>query len=117
MHSLHAIVKPCGTGTPRFVISARFAPLPPSTLLISRVPSASPFPKKKTDCGIRSAAASEPKLLRIGRRRGRVVSGEAGVTETIRPFRHGLEHAIDGQIAERIDAECGGYLIDVHVGG
>jgi hypothetical protein len=38
--------EPGGTGTPRFVISARFAPLPPSTWRISRVPSALPLPKK-----------------------------------------------------------------------
>src|SRR5690606_27544877 len=43
------MVNPGGTGTPRFVISARFAPLPPSTDFISRVPSARPFPKKYTD--------------------------------------------------------------------
>ena len=34
------MVKPDGTGTSRRVISARFAPLPPSRLLISRSPSA-----------------------------------------------------------------------------
>ena len=52
MHSAQAIVKPGGTGTPRLVISARFAPLPPRTFVMSRVPSADPLPKKKTDCAI-----------------------------------------------------------------
>jgi hypothetical protein len=33
------IVKPGGTGSPRFVISARFAPLPPSRSLRSLLPS------------------------------------------------------------------------------
>jgi hypothetical protein len=46
MQALQAMVNPGGTGTPRLVISARFAPLPPRTLFISRVPSARPFPKK-----------------------------------------------------------------------
>ncbi len=34
------IVKPGGTGRPRLVISARFAPLPPRRYFISRLPSA-----------------------------------------------------------------------------
>ncbi len=42
----HAIVNPGGTGTPRLVISARLAPLPPSTSAMSRVPSAWPLAKK-----------------------------------------------------------------------
>jgi hypothetical protein len=46
MHKEQAIVNPGGTGTPRFVISARFAPLPPRTAFISLVPSARPSPKK-----------------------------------------------------------------------
>jgi hypothetical protein len=46
MQALQAIVKPAGTGTPRFVISARFAPLPPRTAFMSLVPSARPPPKK-----------------------------------------------------------------------
>ena len=33
------IVNPCGTGRPRFVISARFAPFPPSRPRISLDPS------------------------------------------------------------------------------
>ena len=33
------IVKPGGTGSPAFVISARFAPFPPSKLRISALPS------------------------------------------------------------------------------
>jgi hypothetical protein len=39
------IVKPGGTGRPRFAISARFAPLPPSRLRMSAAPSAAPSPK------------------------------------------------------------------------
>jgi hypothetical protein len=46
MHAEAAMVNPGGTGTPRLVISARFAPLPPSTAFMSRVPSAAPSPKK-----------------------------------------------------------------------
>ena len=45
-----AIVNPGGTGTPRFVISARLAPLPPRMVFMSFVPSAEPAPKKYTDC-------------------------------------------------------------------
>src|SRR4051812_35597483 len=43
------MVKPGGTGTPRLVISARFAPFPPSSIFMSLVPSAAPPPKKYTD--------------------------------------------------------------------
>ena len=39
-------VKPGGTGSPAFVISARPAPLPPSRSRIERSPSALPPPKK-----------------------------------------------------------------------
>ena len=42
MYALHAsvvIVKPGGTGSPSFVISARFAPLPPSRYFCSFEPS------------------------------------------------------------------------------
>jgi hypothetical protein len=40
------IVKPAGTGTPRLVISARLAPLPPRISRISALPSARPLPKE-----------------------------------------------------------------------
>src|ERR1043165_275152 len=49
MQAEQAIVNPGGTGTPRFVISARFAPLPPSVAFMSLEPSARPPPKKYTD--------------------------------------------------------------------
>src|SRR5207237_800051 len=82
MHSLQAIVNPAGTGTPRFVISARFAPFPPRTLVRSRVPSADPLPKKKTDCATEAlAAAAEAELLRVGRWWRGIVAGETGVTK------------------------------------
>src|SRR5215831_2958377 len=42
------MVKPGGTGKPRFAISARPAPLPPRRLRISARPSAFPFPKLYT---------------------------------------------------------------------
>src|ERR1700749_2827608 len=42
------MVKPGGTGSPRFAISARFAPLPPSRSRISDLPSALPLPKVNT---------------------------------------------------------------------
>src|SRR5262245_52652073 len=42
------MVKPAGTGTPSRVISARFAPLPPSRLRCDALPSARPAPKKYT---------------------------------------------------------------------
>ena len=48
-YSIHAsvvIVKPGGTFTPRFVISARPDPLPPRRSFISPLPSALPLPKK-----------------------------------------------------------------------
>src|SRR5271165_2089751 len=43
------IVKPGGTGRPRFAISARLAPLPPKRLRISAEPSAFPAPKRYTN--------------------------------------------------------------------
>src|SRR3954464_9103745 len=42
------MVKPGGTGSPAFVISARPAPLPPRTSFILPSPSALPPPKKNT---------------------------------------------------------------------
>src|ERR1017187_7303976 len=42
------MVNPGGTGTPMLVISARFAPLPPSRFFMSLFPSALPPPKKYT---------------------------------------------------------------------
>src|SRR3954469_5170409 len=42
------MVKPGGTGSPRLAISARLAPLPPSRLRISALPSALPSPKVNT---------------------------------------------------------------------
>src|SRR5690349_16559432 len=42
------MVKPGGTGRPRFAISARLAPLPPSRSRISDRPSALPSPNVKT---------------------------------------------------------------------
>src|SRR5690348_8302415 len=51
MQQLQAMVNPGGTGTPRFVISARLAPFPPRTIFMSLVPSARPFPKKYTCFG------------------------------------------------------------------
>src|SRR6266508_1870314 len=117
MHSAHTMVKPGGTGTPRFVISARLAPFPPSILFMSRVPSATPLPKKKTDCVIVSAAASEAELLRIRRRRRRIIAGEAGVAESARPSRYGLQHSIQRQISERVDAERVGNGADFEICG
>src|SRR6266478_3652161 len=42
------MVKPGGTGSPRFAISARLAPLPPSRSRICALPSALPPPKAYT---------------------------------------------------------------------
>src|SRR5207245_9114485 len=42
------MVKPAGTGMPRFVISARPAPLPPNNSFMPERPSAFPLPKKYT---------------------------------------------------------------------
>ena len=59
MQSEQAMVNPGGTGTPRFVISARFAPLPPRMARMSFVASARPSPKKYTERGAPCAAASD----------------------------------------------------------
>src|SRR6187402_1772815 len=42
------MVKPGGTGSPRLAISARFAPLPPSSSRIALLPSARPSPNVNT---------------------------------------------------------------------
>src|SRR2546423_3409518 len=42
------MVKPGGTGRPRFAISARLAPLPPSKSRMSALPSARPSPNVNT---------------------------------------------------------------------
>ena len=39
VEQIEEIVKPCGTGRPRLVISARFAPLPPRSSRILAFPS------------------------------------------------------------------------------
>src|SRR5687767_14889852 len=112
MQSGAAIVKPGGTGTPRFVISARLAPLPPSVAFISRPPSAVPFPKKKT-CRVTSASrirggsapAAESQLVRVGRGRGRIIAREAGVAETAGAARYCTQHAVQRQVGERVHAD------------
>src|SRR5688572_9546856 len=107
MLTSHAMVNPGGTGIPRFVISARFAPLPPSTRFMSRVPSARPAPKKYTDFLVPSfvvvtagalTATPEPELVGVSRWRRRVVTGEAGMAEPVRAVRHRLQHAFEREI-------------------
>ena len=101
----HAIVKPGGTGTPRLVISARFAPLPPSTVFMSFVPSAAAvaeevrpsrtaaWPLHRSSAratshrAVTSAPAAEAELVRVGGWRRGVVAGEAGMAEAIRARR------------------------------
>src|SRR5918992_1965944 len=113
------MVNPGGTGTPRFVISARFAPLPPSTRFISRVPSARPFPKKYTRRVTRSssAAASKAQLVGIRRGRRRVIAREARVAETFRSTRYSRQHSLERQVAQRVDPNVLRDLGDFHVGG
>src|SRR5438093_4665109 len=115
VHAPHAIVNPGGTGTPRLVISARLAPLPPSTAFMSRVPSALPAPKKYTDRD--SAAAAEAELVWVCWRRCRVVTGEACVAKAVRAIRHGVQHAIEGEVPQRVDAEVRRDLALRHVRG
>src|SRR6476659_7262947 len=52
------MVKPGGTGRPRLLISARLAPLPPSSARIPALPSAVPLPKEYTQ-----RAMCRPELL------------------------------------------------------
>src|SRR3954464_685727 len=89
MHSEHAIVKPGGTGTPRLVISARLAPLPPSTAFMSLVPSAAPLPKKYT---LRGGGAG-----RAGRGGGAAVASGGGEASIM-------------VIGERTSASAGGTM-------
>src|SRR5215204_6003564 len=115
------MVNPGGTGTPRLVISARLAPLPPRTCFMPRVPSAAPAPKKYTDfsavvSGV-SAAAAEAELVWVGGRRGGVVTGEACVAEAVRTIRNGVQHPVERQVAERINSAMLPDLFLVKVGG
>jgi hypothetical protein len=61
--------------------------------------------------------ATVAKLHRDAGRGCRVFTGEAGVTEAIRPARNGLQHAVQRQVAERIDANELRDLVDRVVGG
>src|SRR5256714_8190536 len=54
------MVKPGGTGRPRFAISARLAPLPPSKSRMSALPSARPSPNVNTHLPGLAAAAGLP---------------------------------------------------------
>src|SRR6266542_3585537 len=83
MYALHAsvvIVNPGGTGRPRFVISARLAPLPPSRNFWSLLPSS----KAKTYFmgGLPKAVTVSPTLLRASLR-SVASNDDAGVTEAI----------------------------------
>src|SRR5262245_14172483 len=103
------MVNPGGTGTPRLVISARLAPLPPSTRFISRVPSAAPAPKKNTDFPAPDFSASAPaakaELVGVCWWRGGVVTGEACVAEPVRTVRDRLQHPVEREIAETVDSK------------
>ena len=46
VEEVEEIVKPCGTGSPSPAISARLAPLPPSSSRMFALPSVCPAPKK-----------------------------------------------------------------------
>src|SRR5213082_3469679 len=72
MYSRHAsvwMVKPGGTGSPALVISAKPAPLPPSSSFILPLPSALPAPKKNTywvpDCVFVATCKSELEVTLI----------------------------------------------------
>src|SRR6266516_1866261 len=83
MYALHAsvvIVNPGGTGRPRFVISARLAPLQPSRNFWSLLPSS----KAKTYFmgGLPKAVTVSPTLLRASLR-SVASNDDAGVTEAI----------------------------------
>src|SRR5687768_10837197 len=106
MLTSQAMVNPGGTGIPRFVISARLAPFPPSTFFMSRVPSSPSAPKKYTDLGAPdavsggSAAAAKAELVGVRGRRGGVVTGEACVAKAVRAVGNGFQHSVQREIAE-----------------
>src|SRR5438045_7777271 len=60
------MVKPGGTGRPRFAISARLAPLPPSKSRISALPSARPSPNVNTHLPGLAPAAGLPATALTG---------------------------------------------------
>ena len=72
------IVKPGGTGSPSELISARLAPLPPSSSFIAALPSALPPPKKYTYLVFLAICLVSPFRVSSGKpvRRGRpAISG------------------------------------------
>src|SRR5689334_19270271 len=56
------MVKPGGTGRPRLVISARFAPLPPKRSLRSLLPSVNSYTYFGTSAGIRTLFSLRSRL-------------------------------------------------------
>src|SRR5437660_7823067 len=122
MQSLAEIVNPGGTGRPRFAISARPAPLPPRMSRMAAEPSARPGPKKYTHRRSAGTGASDREGMQrrgvprprqiVFRNVGGVVAREAGVTE-VRGIAAGrLEHPVEREVAERVDAQVGADLLD-----
>src|SRR5256886_12560615 len=111
MQSLAEMVKPGGTGRPRFAISARPAPLPPRMSRMAAEPSARPGPKKYTHRSSAGTGASDRERMQrrglprtrqiVFRYVGGVLAREAGESEDrqIAPGR--AQHAVERQIAER----------------
>src|SRR5689334_16737767 len=120
MQSFAEMVKPGGTGKPRFAISASPAPLPPRMSRMAAVPSARPLPKEYTH---RSSAGTVwgggggsdrewmqgrgvPRSRQIVfRNLGGIIAREAGVAELGGVAIRGAQHPVERQIAQRVYAE------------
>src|SRR5258705_13097023 len=94
------MVKPGGTGSPRLAISARLAPLPPSKLRNSALPSALPSPNVNTH--LPDFAVSDAGLLAATLSAGfdaglaglfRALRAEAGGAALIRAGMDGFDFA------------------------
>src|SRR5260221_11848613 len=96
------MVKPEGTGRPRFVISARLAPLPPSRYFCSFEPSSKAYTYGIADLPVGTDACGRVSRLRVDDERARELVVDAlTVAVEVRP-RH---HAQAEDHAERRDRE------------
>src|ERR1700758_4849632 len=110
------MVKPGGTGKPKFAISASPAPLPPRMSRMAAVPSARPLPKEYTHRSsagtVGRGSGSDREWMQgrgvarsrqiVFRNCGRIITREAGVAELGRVAVRGAQHPVERQIAQRV---------------
>src|SRR5689334_14003022 len=106
------MVKPGGTGRPRLAISARLAPLPPSSSFIDAEPSALPSPKRYSHFAISrlshtfAVGRCLPESRELHNRQAN--AGVPGCTELVGRFRRRLVR----ELALRREVEACGRCVD-----